>query len=72
MKLLLLPPEITSIDLHVTRSMVGCAVFPVAASVINHSCDPNTATVVTMEEEGIGRRQVQVANFLGGGRNDRT
>ena len=38
-------PEITSIGNNVTRKPFALGVFPTAASLLNHSCDPNSATV---------------------------
>ena len=38
--------EITSIANNVTRKPYALGVFPTAASLLNHSCDPNSATVI--------------------------
>ena len=38
--------ELTSVATSVQRTEVGNGVFPRVASLLNHSCDPNTATVI--------------------------
>ena len=54
--------EITSISHCVTRTPYALGVFPTAASLLNHSCDPNSATVVLkgapeQSEGGVGARR---------------
>ena len=47
--------EITSISHCVARTPYALGVFPTAASLLNHSCDPNSATVVLKKSgEGVG------------------
>ena len=46
--------EITSIGGNVTRKPYALGVFPTAASLLNHSCDPNSATVVLRSETSDG------------------
>ncbi|CAB4068136.1 unnamed protein product [Lepeophtheirus salmonis] len=39
--------EVSSIEMSIKLKSNGLAVFPLAASIFNHSCDPNTAPVYT-------------------------
>jgi hypothetical protein len=45
--------EIDSISGFVTRKSVALAIYPTAASLINHSCDPNTSTVAMANAAGL-------------------
>ena len=50
--------EIDAVPNCVERRKIGVALFPTVASVLNHSCDPNTATVM------VGNR-FDAKNFAG-------
>jgi hypothetical protein len=49
--------EIGSVPMGVDRDRVGLALFPTVASLLNHSCDPNTAPVM------VANRQVSFETF---------
>jgi len=38
--------EVVGVPLGVERNRIGLGLFPTVASIINHSCDPNTSTVM--------------------------
>ncbi len=44
-----------------SRTVLGSALYPRVASLLNHSCDPNTAPVTLSRETGRPLRQVSVA-----------
>jgi hypothetical protein len=43
--------EIGSVPMGVDRDRVGLALFPTVASLLNHSCDPNTAPVMVANRQ---------------------
>ena len=51
--------EIVKVPSNVEREKVGIALFPAVASILNHSCDPNTAPVM------VGNRLVRFQNIFG-------
>ncbi len=45
--------EISKVAESVSRDPYGLAIFPTAASLLNHSCDPNTSTVTLLPDRPV-------------------